>query len=1068
MKPKAAANDQPSLGTSRAISTPATAPNGSAPSAHLLLDEVESVAQIGSYLLDIAAGRWASSKGLDAIFGIDATFNRSVEGWASLIHSADREGMLTYLADEVLGRARPFDKEYRIVRADTGAERWVHGRGVLELDAARRPLRLVGTISDVTEARAAREALIASELRYATIFESTAEAILIAEVATKRLRWVNSAACTLLGNTRDELLELMVDDIHPPQDPLTAPDRFGGIVDGHVTESKAVPTVRKDGTILLADIKATAVVMDGVPCNVGFFTDVTERVAAEEERARLEDGLRRSERNLTEAQRIAHVGSWERDVTTGALHWSVESHRIFGIAPGTFPGTLEAYLAFVHPDDRLKAAPSRSELEAGDPGATEYRIIRADGAVRILHEEAEVVRDSTGAPVRFVGSTQDITERVAAEEERARLEDGLRRSERNLAEAQRIAHIGSWEWDLATDFAQRSEELHRIYGVEPGTIPTTTEAFLNFVHPDDRARVQASERAAISVSGTFALEYRVVRPDGTTRIVHDEAAIVRDSSGVPVRMFGTIQDVTERFAAEEERARLVSAIEQAADSIWIHHLDGTIAYANPSFARIYGYEPGEVVGRSMAILDSGRHEPAFWSELWASVRAGRTWSGSIVNRRKDGTLIEVEKVVSALRDADGRLTGFVQSDRDVTRERALEAQLEQSQKMEEIGQLAGGIAHDFNNLVTAIRGYGELVRTALPAGDQHTRADIDEVIANADRAAELTRQLLAFSRRQVLRPQVVDPAGIVEGIAPLLRRLLGAQVELTSASQPGLGRVKVDPAQLEQVIVNLAVNARDAMPGGGRLRIQTAEVELDAAFARVHPEVTPGRFVALAVSDTGTGMDPAIVAHIFEPFFTTKPVGEGTGLGLATVYGIVKQSDGIITVESDPGRGSTFTIYLPLVIDEPAAVAEARALLPPSSGTETILLVDDEPAVREFASRVLADHGYMVLDAPDAEAALALAAIHPGPIELLLTDVVMPGVGGPELAERLVGERPGIRVLFTSGYPESPAGRSDALSADAPFLPKPFTTKTLTRSVRDVLGAERRPGPHDRSSPARD
>ena len=283
---------------------------------------------------------------------------------------------------------------------------------------------------------------------------------------------------------------------------------------------------------------------------------------------------------------------------------------------------------------------------------------------------------ATEQPPVFVAVIQDITERVAAEEERARLEEVLRARTRNLADAQRIAHIGSWEWDLATDTAQRSDELHRIYGVEPGTLPETTEAFLAFVHPDDRARVQAFERAAVARSGTYSLEYRAVRPDGSIRIIHDEAEAVRDPSGVPVRMFGTAQDITERVAAEAERARLVSAVEQTADSIVLTGLDGTITYANPSFERLYGHAPAEIVGQTMRVLDSGRQEPAFWSELLASVTAGRTWTGAITNRRKDGSLVDVETVISPVHDAAGRLTGFVQADRDVTRERALEGALE--------------------------------------------------------------------------------------------------------------------------------------------------------------------------------------------------------------------------------------------------------------------------------------------------------------------------------------------------------------------------------------------------------
>jgi nitrogen-specific signal transduction histidine kinase/ActR/RegA family two-component response regulator len=392
----------------------------------------------------------------------------------------------------------------------------------------------------------------------------------------------------------------------------------------------------------------------------------------------------------------------------------------------------------------------------------------------------------------------------------------------------------------------------------------------------------------------------------------------------------------------------------------------------------------------------------------------------------------------------------------VSKRRQLEAQLRQAQKMEAIGRLAGGIAHDFNNLLTAIRGFTDLVRRDLPEGDVH-RADLDQVVLAADRATELARQLLAFSRRQVLQPKVVDPAGIVDGIAPMLRRLLGEHIEFVTHAAPGLGLIRVDPSQLEQVIVNLALNARDAMPDGGQLTIETANVELDAAYASTHAEVTPGPFVLLAVSDTGSGMALETQGHAFEPFFTTKEPGKGTGMGLATVFGIVKQSGGSIYLYSEPGHGTTFRIYLPRVDEAPVpAAGEPVEVRPAPSGTETILLVEDEPAVRAFAERVLAEQGYTVLSAADALAALALAAAHAGQIELLVTDVIMPGLQGHQLAERLAAERPDLRVLYVSGFTESSVIHQGVLGADVAFLPKPFSAEALGRAVRQALDKSER------------
>jgi PAS domain S-box-containing protein len=535
------ANSLRGLAESAATAAPVTELSGTVPPADHLLDEVESVARIGSYSTDLTAGRWVSSKGLDAIFGIDAGFDRSVAGWVSLVHPADREAMVAYFSDEVLGRGRPFDKQYRIVRADSGESRWVHGRGALEFDGSGHPITMFGTIADITDQRRAQDALIASELRYAAIFEGTAEAILIAEVETLRYRWVNSAACALLGYTRDEFLQLTLDDLHPSRDLPSLLNRFRAIADGRLTEARSVPCKRKDGTVLLADIRASQAVVDGVACNIGFFTDVTER--------------------------------------------------------------------------------------------------------------------------------------VAAEEESARLGESLRASQRNLADAQRIAHIGSWEWDLATDTALRSEELHRIYGVEPGTIPGTTEAFHAFIHPDDRARVQASERAAITADGQYVLDYRAVRPDGSIRIIHDEAQVVRDPSGAPVRIIGTAQDITERVAADEERTRLAAAVEQTSDSVIIADLAGTIVYVNPAFERVSGYGRDEAVGANPRMLQSGRQSAAFYQALWRRLTRGLTWTGTLVNRRKDGSFYELDATISPLRRPGGETTGYVAVQRDVTDLRAAESGL---------------------------------------------------------------------------------------------------------------------------------------------------------------------------------------------------------------------------------------------------------------------------------------------------------------------------------------------------------------------------------------------------------
>jgi signal transduction histidine kinase len=418
-------------------------------------------------------------------------------------------------------------------------------------------------------------------------------------------------------------------------------------------------------------------------------------------------------------------------------------------------------------------------------------------------------------------------------------------------------------------------------------------------------------------------------------------------------------------------------------------------------------------------------------------------------RRKDGKAVTVRQTGRVVRDATGRVESFNVILEDITEHRLLENQLRQAQKMEAIGRLAGGVAHDFNNLLTAIFGYADLLREELPEGSS-ARQDTEEIRKAAERAAGLTRQLLAFSRQQVLEPVVVNLNDLVEEFDKMLRRLIGEDVALRTAPAPDLGNVRADPGQLQQVLMNLVVNARDAMPTGGELLIETANADLTDAYAELHQPVIPGSYVMLAVSDTGIGMNADTRARIFEPFFTTKEKGRGTGLGLSTVYGIVKQSGGYIWVYSEPGRGTTFKVYLPRV-DAPARTAEQPRGTRTLAGTETILLAEDDDMLRPLTKGLLRKLGYVVLQAANAEEALEAAARHDGPIHLLVADVVMPGASGRELARRLADSRPHTKVLYVSGYTDDAIVRHGMLEPGLAFLQKPFTPDTLARKVREVL-----------------
>ncbi|MFB3923638.1 MAG: CHASE3 domain-containing protein [Terriglobia bacterium] len=511
-------------------------------------------------------------------------------------------------------------------------------------------------------------------------------------------------------------------------------------------------------------------------------------------------------------------------------------------------------------------------------------------------------------------------------ESHRRAEEALRRSEADLREAQRVARVGSWSLEANAGIPTWSEEIYRIFGLDPKLPPPSVKEHPQYFTPESWARLQEALERALQSAAPYEIELEVVRRDQTKRWMIARGEAERDATGRVTRLLGTVQDVTER--------------------------------------------------------------------------------------------------------------------------RNLEEQYRQAQKMESIGRMAGGIAHDFNNLLTIINGYGQLMLERL-AADDPLRTSVEAVCMAGERAASLTRQLLAFSRQQILSPRVLDLNELVAGIKKMLGRVIGEDIDLVARLDPKLGRVKADPGQIEQVIMNLVVNARDAMPKGGKLTIQTGNAELDNSYVRSHSTVVPGRYVMLAISDTGVGMDAGIQARIFEPFFTTKERGKGTGLGLATVYGIVKQSGGHIWVYSEPDRGTSFKVYLPCFDEVPAEGAEVRAQLP--RGSETVLVVEDEEGVRMLIRSVLESNGYRVLEAEGAAKALELGERSNGKIHLVLTDVVMPEMGGSELAERLARLHPETKVLFMSGYTDDAIVRHGVLKSELAFLEKPFTPEALVRKVREVL-----------------
>ncbi len=645
--------------------------------------------------------------------------------------------------------------------------------------------------------------------------------------------------------------------------------------------------------------------------------------------------------------------------------------------------------------------------------------------------------------------------------ERKRSEKALRKSEERFELVARATNDAVWDLDLTTERLWWNVGARSQLGYPPDTVVSDVRWWRERLHPEDRERVLRTLDELLDGGGRFWMdEYRFRCADGSFAHVFDRGYIIREDEEKPVRMIGAMMDVTERRRAEEalrEANETIRALVQAAPvGILVIDRQEKIRVWNPAAEQIFGWKAADVLGRPLVPLapEADRDQIA---PLVRQALSGEAVTGAeIPGGRKGGGSIDVSASLAPLRDARGHISGAMVVIVDVTQRKAaeqqrarLEARLLQSQKMEAVGRLAGGVAHDFNNLLTAISGYAELLQLQIEASNP-LHAHAEQIHSASLRASQLVRQLLAFGRRQVLQPRVLDLNQVLQGMEGLLRRIVGEHIDLGMVLGPSLGSVRADQGQIEQVILSLAENARDVMPNGGKLTIETRDVNLDEAYASRHGRPRSGPHVLLAVSDTGCGMGPDILAHVFEPFFTTKEQDKGTGMSLASVYGIVKQTGGDIWVYSEPGLGATFKVYLPRVEMEPAPAAPEPAARA-TRGSETVLLAEDSDAVRRLLVEILRKHGYTVIEARNGAEALEIARRFEGPIHLLVTDMVMPQMSGRELHAHLSPARPGMKVLFMSGYAEEAIARHGVIDRGTAFVEKPFTPAVIARKIRELL-----------------
>jgi PAS domain S-box-containing protein len=695
------------------------------------------------------------------------------------------------------------------------------------------------------------------------------------------------------------------------------------------------------------------------------------------------------------------------------------------------------------PEAGLVAATEIMEiLRQGRSWSGEFTVRRRDGTSFPACVVNSPILDASGKLVGIIGISSDVSEKKAAAQALTVSVDEFR----TLAEA-----IPQIVWIACRNGSNTYCNPQWTEYTGLSLADSLGQGWRGPFHPDDEARTSAAWANAVATGGIHVVECRLRRADGVYRWWLIRTVPRKDAAGNVVKWFGTATDIHDLKVAQLElsqsRERFAHVFNSSLVAIGIKETEsGVLVETNASFAEFFGYTRAEMIGRTTVEL-------GLWNDPLERARlvGGGAFGAhsEVALRRKSGEIRHALVSVETMGDSGGPRPLSIMFLLDMTQRRLLETQLLQSQKMEAVGRLAGGVAHDFNNSLGVILGYTEILMRQANEGQ---RGRLQQILKATQRATGLTRQLLAFSRKQVIDPTVLDLNSLLADLEPMLGPLLGEDVDIAIVSGEELGQVKADRGQLEQVLMNLCVNARDAMPDGGMLRIETANVVLDAAHAARLESVTPGRYVCLSVTDAGCGIPQETLAQIFEPFFTTKPEGKGTGLGLAMVYGTVKQAGGHVSVYSEVGHGTTFRVYLPR-IDEPVTAGEIDSAPLPQRGMETILVVEDEEALRAITHEILADNGYEVLTASGGEEAIAIAAGHRGPIHLVVTDVVMPGMNGRALAGALVASRPGLGVLYMSGYTDDVIAHRGVLETGTMLLGKPFTVLALLRTVRAALVA---------------
>ena len=961
--------------------------------------------------------------------------------WAERLHPDDREAVYQQ-EDAIEARGGPYLYEYRLLAQD-GRAIWFRDQGVVVCDS-NFPLPLQhGILVDVTERRENEEKVRESEERLRMALDAAQMGTWDFDFRTNHVNWdfgpLKSFHYSPVPVARS--LEETLFFIQPE-------DRHRLIEDFKRTRDTGYP-VNAEYRIILPDGSLAWRHIYGRPeldasGKVIRVVGVGQEITASK---RVEQALRATNERLQSALEAARMGSWALEIPSGHLSWDENMFKSLQIQPESFGGTVDSLRAIIHPDDLPEFdQQTSSAVVKGLPFAIEYRVLLPGGQVQWRSSCGRPVVGSDGKVTSMVGTNQNITEQKEAEE-------ALRQSELRYRSLFESSVAGVYISNEDGKLLDCNDAFVRMLGYDSKQEMQSSDTSNLYETPGDRAEFLRHLREKKSLEN---FEFRLCRKDRSPIWCIEAVKLIESQSGAPALLVGTLLDITPRREAEkalqtsEERLRLALAAAQM--GVWEFDPLTRRSTWDDNLFQLFGAAPG-LVEPSLETILSLTH-PDDREELLEKFNRNPEENPHFYHEFRvvlpDGKIRWVADQGHPTFDEAGRIVRFHGVVRDITAQRELEEQLRRSQRLESVGQLAGGVAHDFNNLLTVIRGHTELL---LERGRENSALvrDAEAIQKAAERATAITHQLLAFGRKQMLQPRVMDLNRVVTDMTAMLRRLIPSNIQLFPTVHASPLWVRADESQLEQVLLNLVVNARDAMPQGGTLSISTAHVPADSTLLRGRPHLSSAPHASLKVSDTGTGMDAATQARIFEPFFTTKEVGKGTGLGLATVYGIVNQSGGAIGVNSAPDKGSQFEIFLPEVAEPLSPNLPSIVRAGSARGTETILIAEDQEAVREMVTEFLSNLGYKVLPARNGAEALHLASHFEGPIHLLVTDAIMPEMGGAALATRLAQILPAIKILYVSGYASDEQALAGVVARGEAFLQKPFTLAALVQTIRVLL-----------------